>query len=308
MLRMLELPMDAVLHWGLEFIVALQANRTAALDTFFRTITHLGGMAHLFIVPFVIWSISYRLGVRLLLALLLSASVNFALKDAFAQPRPFDLDPSIGPDREVGYGLPSGHAQHTPLEWGIIAAWVRRRWFSLLTVMLIASIGFSRVWLGVHFPTDVLGGWLLGAALLWIYLHYGERITTRLSAVGSGWQAVCALAVSLVFVAFYAAFPHTSYLAGLAGLWLGSALGIIVCVRLLQIPEGGAVWQRALRYLLGMAALLFWMRQSGKWVPEQQGLAWFLAAWGNNFVGGLWLTAGAPAVFRVLRLAPGSYR
>lgn len=300
--------MDAVLHWGVELILTLQAHRTAALDAFFRTITQLGGTAHLFIVPLVIWSISYRLGARLLLVLLLSAFVNFTLKDAFAQPRPFDLDPSIGPDREVGYGLPSGHAQHTLVEWGVIAAWVHRHWFSVLAVALVASIGLSRIWLGVHFPTDVLGGWLLGAALLWIYLRYGERITTRLSVAGSGWQLGCALAVSLAFVASYATFPHTSHLAGLAGLWLGSALGVIVCTRLLQMPEGGALWQRVLRYLLGMAVLLFWMKQSGKWLPSDPGIAWFLTAWGNNFIGGLWLTAGAPAVFRVLRLTPGSCR
>ena len=154
--------MEGVLNWGVELILLIQQNRTALLDEFFRAITTLGGQAHIYIVPFVIWSLSYRAGSRMLLTLLLSAFVNFALKDVFAQPRPFDLEPRIGPDREFGFGAPSGHAQHTLIEWGLIAAWVGRRWFSVLAALLIVLIGFSRVYLGVHFPTDVLAGLLLG--------------------------------------------------------------------------------------------------------------------------------------------------
>lgn len=149
-------------------------------------------------------------------------------------------------DREVGYGLPSGHAQHTLVEWGVIAAWVHRRWFSVLAVALVASIGFSRIWLGVHFPTDVLGGWLLGAVLLWIYLRYGERITTRLSVAGSGWQLGCALAVSLALVASYAAtFPRThrtwpdSLASGLA-LRSGSSCAHGCCRCRKAAPSGNA--------------------------------------------------------------------
>ncbi|MCG3168573.1 MAG: hypothetical protein CALGDGBN_00070 [Pseudomonadales bacterium] len=300
--------MENVLQWGVEVILALQANRSEALDAFFKAITQLGGMGHVFIVPLVIWSLGYRTGVRLLLALLLSAFVNFALKDVFAQPRPFDLDPSIGPEREMGYGIPSGHAQHTLLEWGLIIAWCKRRWFTLLAVTLIALIGFSRVWLGVHFPTDVLGGWLLGAAFLWATLRHGDAIAARLTAAGCAGQVSIALGVSLLFVLFYVVVPKTAYLIGLSGLWLGAALGVIVCTRLLQAPEGGALWQRVLRYLLGMVVLLVWLEQSAKWVPEVRGTAWYLAAWGNNFAGGLWLTAGAPALFQLLRLSPRPVR
>lgn len=296
--------MDAVLQWGLALIQVLQADRNEALDAFFRTITQLGGMGHVFIIPLVLWGLSYRTGVRLLAVLLLSAFLNFTLKDLLAQPRPFDLDPRIGPDREVGYGLPSGHAQHTLLEWGLIAAWARRRWFTALAIALIMLIGFSRIWLGVHFPTDVLGGWLLGGLLLWGCLRHGDAVATRLAAAGPVWQTAAALSVSLLFIAFYIVVPKTSYLVGFAALWLGAMLGAIICARLLRAPEGGAPWQRVLRYMLGMVILLVWMGQSAKWIPEQHDATWFLAVWANNLVGGLWLTAGAPALFQVLRLTP----
>ena len=71
--------MDGVLTWGVELILLIQHNRTALLDEFFRAITTLGGQGHLYIVPFVIWCLGYRAGSRMLLTLLLSAFVNFAL-------------------------------------------------------------------------------------------------------------------------------------------------------------------------------------------------------------------------------------
>lgn len=296
--------MDAVLEWGLALIHALQAERNPALDAFFRTITELGSMGHLFIVPFVLWSLSYRAGLRLLIALLLSLLVNFAAKDIGAQPRPFDLDPAIGPDREVGPGLPSGHAQHTLVEWGMIASRVGQRWFTLLASVLILLIAFSRMWLGVHFPTDILGGWLLGGAILWIALRRGDAIATWIGSRTTLWQAGLACCVSLLFIGFYLLLPQTPYLIGFAGQWLGAMLGAILCFRWLQPPEGGAAWQRLLRYVLGMSVLLLWMGQASNWMPEEHGLAWFIAAFGYNFVGGWWLTAGAPALFQAVRLSP----
>lgn len=294
--------MDEVLGWGVDWILLIQQHRTGLLDQFFRAVTTLGGQGHIYIVPFVIWCLSYRAGSRMLLTLLLSTLVNFGLKDVFAQPRPFDLEPRIGPDREMGFGAPSGHAQHTLIEWGLIAAWAGRRWFTVLAVLLVVLIGFSRVYLGVHFPTDVVAGWALGGAMLWLHLRHADAVAARLAAAGCGAQLAIALGVSALFVAFYLLLPRTPYVVGAGGLFFGAAAGISLCRRWLRAPEGGAPWQRALRYVIGLAVLLTWLAQSGKWVPEQRELAWFVIVYANNAVAGLWLTFGAPALFQAARL------
>jgi hypothetical protein len=296
--------MDEAMQWGVQLILAIQQQRTPMLDEFFRAVTTLGGMGHLFVVPFVIWCLSYRAGSRMLVTLLLSVFVNFALKDIFAQPRPFELEPRIGPDRELGFGIPSGHAQHTLIEWSLIAAWVARRWFTVLAVLLFVLIGFSRVYLGVHFPTDVLAGWAIGGAILWLHLRCADGIAARLDAGGLGVQLGAAGGVSLLFAAFYLVLPHTPYIVGSGGLFFGAAAGIALCHHWLRPPEGGALWQRALRYVLGIAVLLAWVGQSGKWLPQQHDLAWFALIYANNAIGGLWLTLGAPALFQLTRLTP----
>ena len=65
--------LDAAMQWGIALILAIQDHRGPVLDAFFRQITRLGGTAHLFIVPFIVWSLSYRFGSRLLITLLLPA-------------------------------------------------------------------------------------------------------------------------------------------------------------------------------------------------------------------------------------------
>lgn len=298
--------MQAVMAWGIDLILWIQSMRTPASDAFFRGITHLGGQGHLWIVPALVWCLSYRIGTRVLIAMLVSAGINFGLKDLFAQPRPFALEPRIGPDREMGYGIPSGHAQHTAVEWALVAAWLRRPWCTAAAGVLIFLIGFSRVYLGVHFPSDVLAGWGIAAVLVWLQLRHGGGLEAGLARLGTVGQIALAAAVSGLFILLYALLPKTPWLVGTGGLFFGAASGIAVCARWLRAPEGGAWWQRILRYVTGIVPLLLWARVAGGWVPEVHDAAYFAIIYLNCAVAGLWITAGAPAAFQALRLSPGA--
>lgn len=298
--------MQAVMAWGIDVILWIQSMRIPVTDAFFRAVTQLGGIGHLWIVPALVWSLSYRMGARVMIAMLISAGINFGLKDLFAQPRPFELEPRIGPDRELGYGIPSGHAQHTAVQWALVAAWARRPWCTGLAVLLIFLIGFSRIYLGVHFPSDVLAGWGLAAALVWLQLRYGAGLEAALARLGAPRQIALAGAGSLLFVLIYVVLPKTTWLVGTGGLFFGAAAGVALCLRWLRPPEGGAGWQRLLRYVVGMIPLLLWARVAGGWVPEVQNTAYFAIIYANCAVAGIWITAGAPAAFQALRLTPAT--
>ena len=91
--------------------------------------------------------------------------LNLGLKQIFAAPRP-DLLPHL--DIVHSYSFPSGHAAGNMMLFGALAMLAGRRGGYVLAFMAIALIGVSRVWLGVHWPSDVLAGWVEG--LGWLFL------------------------------------------------------------------------------------------------------------------------------------------
>ncbi len=89
--------------------------------------------------------------------------LNVALKQVFAAPRP-DLLPHL--DIVHTYSFPSGHAAGNMIFFGAVAMLALRRSAYAGAAVIIALIGFSRIWLGVHWPSDVLAGWIEGLGWL----------------------------------------------------------------------------------------------------------------------------------------------
>ncbi|OJY66009.1 MAG: hypothetical protein BGP16_06320 [Sphingobium sp. 66-54] len=91
------------------------------------------------------------------------ALINPLVKLLFLAPRPDMLDPLIAVSSS---SFPSGHAAGTMALYGALALLSRSLTLWLICVAMIAATGASRVWLGVHWPSDVIGGWAEGAAWL----------------------------------------------------------------------------------------------------------------------------------------------
>jgi glycerophosphoryl diester phosphodiesterase/membrane-associated phospholipid phosphatase len=125
---------------------------------------------YLLLLPLLYWAVSRRFGIRLGAMLLLTASVNGLLKLIFTTPRPSFLQPEIGRVTETSFGVPSGHAQNAAAIWGLLAASVRAWGLRVALVALIALIGWSRFFLGVHFLEDLWVGWTVGIVLLALFL------------------------------------------------------------------------------------------------------------------------------------------
>jgi membrane-associated phospholipid phosphatase len=98
-------------------------------------------------------------------ALAVNGGLTYALKVAVDRPRPFASDPAIVPLGNLpdDPSMPSGHASAAFAAAAALAVFLPRWRFVPFLVAL--AIGFSRIWLGVHYPTDVLAGALLGAAV-----------------------------------------------------------------------------------------------------------------------------------------------
>ena len=291
--------MDPLTSWSLDFIAAMQQIHPA-LHLFFGAFTFLGQpQFYVLMLPLLLWCVDVRLGARVGIFLLLSSQLNTVLKDLFHQPRPSDFDPSLQLAWFEGYGLPSGHAQLVVVFWGAIAAWARRRWLWILVGLLAALVGFSRVYLGVHFPQDVVAGWAIGGLSLVLYIVVQGGLERRLAELELGWQILLAAGVPLVL---FVTSPGKS-VATAMGTLAGAGVGFALSRRYVPFSPAGPMWQRSLRFFVGAAVMvpLFMVLEVA---PFVEGSWPYLALRFSYFVViGLWTTLGAPWVFKILRLA-----
>ncbi|MCJ2532106.1 MAG: phosphatase PAP2 family protein [Candidatus Thermoplasmatota archaeon] len=149
--------------FGVAPIRALWEASSPFLDAFFVIITSTGDVLFfLAVVVLVYWLWDKRFGLFLGSLLLVSGALNGLLKTLFGLPRP----PSFfhRPFALASNGFPSGHAQTATAFWSGIALVFRGGWV-LAAVVMTALVAFSRVYLGVHFVGDVLGGVAIGLGL-----------------------------------------------------------------------------------------------------------------------------------------------
>jgi membrane-associated phospholipid phosphatase len=291
---------DPILEWGIEVIVAIQTIRSPALDVFFQGLTFLGDAEfYLLLAPIFIWSVNYRLGARLGILLLLSSSINEALKNILMQPRPCEPRPDLCINQAEGFGIPSGHAQNAIVFWGVIAHWVSRAWAWAAAILLMLLIGLSRIYLGVHFPSDVIVGWAIGIVILGLYIVLGERVEKWLGGLSLAVQILLALALPVMLLAIQPSDVTVQITGAFAGIAVGVALGI----RYLDFDAGGQFWKRAVRFLLGVAvvaAIFFGLRLI---FPGEGESLYAIFRFMRYGLVGLWISLGAPWLFLRVGLA-----
>ena len=295
--------MEAIWQWGINLIIAIQQVHGPLLDNIFRTITFTGEeQFYLVLFPLILWCIDYSFGAVLAIFFLLSNFLNIILKDLFQQPRPFDLNPGLKLSQADGYGMPSGHAQLAVTVWGAIAVRVRKTWFWIVAIAIILLIGFSRIYLGVHFPTDVFAGWIIGAVLLVIYVAARYPLVKWLSGLNLWLQLLLAAGVTLVLLLL----NHSTDALTCSGTLFGAAVGLVFARRYVSFSVRGPWWQRAVRFLIGIIILFaLYLGLKAVFPPDGTALGAMFRFLRYALIGA-WLVLGAPWLFRLMRLAPAA--
>lgn len=292
--------MHPLLQWGLNLIAAIQHNLGGpALDALMRCVTFLGNeFCLLLLAPILIWCVDYTVGVRLGYFVLLSEYVNVVCKDLLRQPRPTDFRPELGRIVQHGYGLPSSHAQITMTLWGSLAVQARKAWVWAASAIIVAAVGFSRLYLGVHFPTDILAGWLLALFLLVVFFKAAPALEAWLSRNSLAWQIALALTVPVILVLLHPVKDAVASLAPLAGLGAGAAI-----FRRTHTFNAGGPWiLRLLRYLAGIIVLVGLYYGLSIAIPKEGEALYMPLRFLRYALLGLWVSLGAPLVFIKLGL------
>jgi membrane-associated phospholipid phosphatase len=292
----------------------------------------------LFVAPAVYWCLSAAIGLRVGLGLMLSGTLNSFFKIGLHGPRPFWFDTRVRAlASETSFGIPSGHAQHAVVVWGALAASLHRRWAWMGAGLIAFLIGLSRLVLGVHFPSDVILGWLIGLIILWAILRLERPLLTWMRTLNLtqklGAMLTASLALMLPGVLARAslgawqvpavwlenalrALPSEpqpdplalSDLVSNAGVFFGLAAGAVLLNKFGGFNTSGPWWQRLIRFPIGLlGVVLVWMGL-GSVFPDGEYLLAYLLRYLRYALVGLWVSGLAPWLFVRLGLAAPSDR
>lgn len=207
-----------------DFILWVQSASNQFLDTLFFAVTNLGSPLVLALyVIIVYWCFDKYRGLNLAFILSTSVVLNTGLKGLFRIPRPYTYHSGINHlDRitGVGWSFPSGHAQLTASAMVGLYLNFKNRIFAALALVVPILVSFSRIYLGVHTPVDVLCGMAIGAVWAWVVFTLVRRITT------SG-KTITLLLFCAVQLLFSILFPHHDFIR-IAGLCMGFVVGFLL--------------------------------------------------------------------------------
>lgn len=288
---------------------------------------------YLAVMPALLWSVNVRWGIRAGLILLTSEALNISLKHLFGLPRPYWVSEKVRAlSSETSFGLPSGHAQNGVTLWGSLAASIRRSWATAFATALIFLISLSRLYLGVHYPTDVIGGWIVGGLLLWAFLALEEPLVERLRRRRVTWQILAASLATLLLLALCVGVLTLSAGRSVPQVWqeqatratglpvpiqpwnlndliastgtlFGFAVGGVLLLSWGRFDAGGAPWKRIARYVVGLAGVIVVYFGLKAVFIEGDTLMASLLRFVRYAATGFWVSYLAPRVFVWLKLA-----
>lgn len=235
--------LDFLYQWGLEVIHAVQHLRSPWFTVAMQAVSFLSDPAFYFgLVLLLYWCVDSVGGFRLGLTIVFSGALNTAIKEVLQVPRPFVRDPSVFIVEESGFSTPSGHSQGSATFYPLFARLMlgsrkcgqcsgteekcggRKPLLCVVArlsvaVLLPLLVGFSRIYLGVHYPSDVLLGLSLGFLTSVGLMLFWNPAAQLVSSWRTSLQVL--LAAAVVFVLNHFSGTHTSLNGALLGFLVG---------------------------------------------------------------------------------------
>ncbi len=236
-----------VLHqFELELISKLQVLRSPLLDQFMLFCNYFDTSIFYFLLIPSVWFLYKRsLGIQIFYMQILACILAQWLKPLFGEPRPCQLIPEIALLFCTSFGFPSGAALATTSIFGLLAVRVRKWPFTLFCALFLLLVGASRVYLGMHFFSDVIGGYFFGACLVFLFVRLSPSIEAWFSAKAS----VVAISTLVCSVLYYLS-PNVH--SGLV-MALGATYGLLLSAHQKIVPRTPALlWIRCLQCALAI--------------------------------------------------------
>lgn len=234
----------------LDIIRWIQSFHHGFWDNFFTFITMLGEEVFLFLtLTYLYWNVDKSLGKYIAYSAITGINLNGVLKSIFNFPRPIGEEGirTLRAETATGSSFPSGHTQGSASVLFSLSLWIRKRLFTIASVALVALVALSRLYLGVHYPKDVLAGGILGFLSSWVCLMLYQRFTNK---------------SRLFFITFLLFCPFLLIAGGMddfiksLGLFGGLAAGNLTEEKYVNFQIPTRLLKKLLRWILGLVIIL----------------------------------------------------
>ncbi len=274
----------SLVPWGLEAIRWVQGFRTPWLDLFFQAVTNLGTVYfYIVFIGGLYWAVNRAWGLSLGYVLVSCyLYTNDLLKEVVGIPRPTPEQVAVLA-HEASPSFPSGHAQGSTAIWGYLASRLGRSWAWGVAALVVFLVGLSRVYLGVHYPQDVVGGILLGAASLALFLLVEGWLRRR----GRPLPAWAFWGLTLALPAVLLALRPEGEAPRALGLLAGFGVGQRMEERFVRFADTRRWGQRVARFVLGLVltlAVYFGLAVLMPDLPLLRALRYALLGWTAMFL------------------------
>ena len=254
----------------MEFLYFLERIRVPGLNEFMSVITYLGSeTAFLIIALTMFWCIDKRRGYYILSVGFIGTIINQFMKLTFRIPRPFEVDPNFtilesARADATGFSFPSGHTQSSVGTFGGIAYTTAKRTTKILMIAIAILVPFSRMYVGVHTPQDVLVAAAIAIALILVvkpvvYKHKGKFIPVML-----GFMTLLAIAYLCYVTLIPAPTDVTAerWNSGIESAYtlFGALIGLLFVYAIdekwLNFPTKAMWWAQIIKVVLGLGVVL----------------------------------------------------
>ncbi|WP_195468948.1 phosphatase PAP2 family protein [Clostridium sp. D43t1_170807_H7] len=233
----------------LEILRHIQSIANPFFDFIFQIITICGEQVVLIsIISIIYWTLDKKFGEYIAYAVLTSVLLNNTIKDIFKMKRPIGEEGirTLREQTATGYSFPSGHTQSASSFYGAMAIYLKKRVMYIIATVMIILVGFSRLYLGVHYPKDVIVGGILGVLTSLVCYKLYNRFENKM------------LLYVITFVIFIPAltFAHSADFIKGMGTYLGFIIGIYIEKKYVNFSTEGSKGNKIIRVLLGVLILL----------------------------------------------------
>ncbi|MCX8059088.1 MAG: phosphatase PAP2 family protein [Spirochaetes bacterium] len=294
---------------GLEILEYISKIRTPFLNYFFYFLSFLGSEKfYLIILPLLFWCIDEKGAYKLTILFFISYFINDYLKSLFKIPRPFSINKNIAIAYEESFSFPSAHSQGSATIYGAISLRFKGFLKILFLIFLPILIALSRIYLGVHYPIDIICGLIIGYFFVFLFSFFEKRIENFFENRSFLFKLV--IIIVLDFLLIIIKYNSTS----ITGAFFGLSFGYILYNQINDVKKNnrtseneiilqkkGIILKKLIKYIIGLVFIfIFYFGGSVFYSKNHHDLKYYIFSYIKYLIIGFWISFVYPLIYNII--------